>query len=820
MDAFGSAGRTVLRASVLAFVFGGLASGCGGSAPPPTAPAAHQESSAVTQTTKLDKKKKKAIPGSERVASPKLIDRRARNAVAPDSLGVVRSAPRPPKSAEEVYRAVAPATVIVRVNGGLGSGVIIDPAGWVLTNHHVIEHGTTEDFKTHVNIVLGHIDKTTGGMERDNKQYTAYVYKDDKLRDLALLKIDNPPKKLPYVTLSKDKPVPGEQVIAIGNAGAGMLWAIKAGEISALGKLSDHLASLASFKSDAAGKKASDEFKKYLDKQNLGLVIQSTCKILPGDSGGPLVTNRGDLVGLNAFSNKDPSTGGLLSFHVHINEIKKFLEHHPKQPAALVPDPWRDGGGDASYEDADLDGKIDVLLLQGRRACFYCTRQSAAVFMDLDQNSYKGQTKLPDLADTYKNRDFDAEVVYLQLEGRSLVWYDTDNDGKYDVLLVDQGTTGRASAAYRIDSSGALKKDDALISGRVIRMSLMKDVSLRQRLQRVASAAFPDRYVEASSSLGDTLPEPLGTTGKGMSEDLDHDGVKDAVRISNAFSTRLVVDADQNSMSSLPFFFEVEKTIKPGMLDPEVSIITQSTHTWVWYDTDNDGRMDLVLHSPRSRLYVAAEAWHVDAAGKRTAAPEDVGRKLIRPDLLGNGAMAARMRTMVDKSFLSILSASDAGLGSFPDPIKDHRGVGFSLMKTKAEARSVVVAQGQGSDGYLVDLDESTLRFKPLKKLDVNKLVQKGKFDAEFAYFQRNGLAWAYYDTDNNGSYDTVVYTSDPRGGKVEQGFRIDKSGKVTVDPGLVGQTMVRYSLFKKKSLSSNMKKFEKDLFGDKMIEK
>ena len=58
---------------------------------------------------------------------------------------------------------------------------------------------------------------------------------------------------------------------------------------NSLGKLSDHLASLASFKTDAAGKKASDEFKKYLDKQNLGLVIQSTCNILPGDSGGPLV---------------------------------------------------------------------------------------------------------------------------------------------------------------------------------------------------------------------------------------------------------------------------------------------------------------------------------------------------------------------------------------------------------------------------------------------------------------------------------------------------------------------------------------------------
>ena len=79
--------------------------------------------------------------------------------------------------------------------------------------------------------------------------------KADKLRDIALLKIVDPPKKkLPAVRLARAKPVPGDPVIALGHAGAGMLWAIKAGEISALGKLSEHLATLASFKDDEAGR--------------------------------------------------------------------------------------------------------------------------------------------------------------------------------------------------------------------------------------------------------------------------------------------------------------------------------------------------------------------------------------------------------------------------------------------------------------------------------------------------------------------------------------------------------------------------------------
>ena len=83
-----------------------------------------------------------------------------------------------------------------------------------------------------------------------------------------------------------------------------MLWALKSGEISALGKLSEHLAAVASFKNDAAGKRKHAKFKKFVESKNLGMVIQSTCNILPGDSGGPLVNDRGELIGLNVFTKR------------------------------------------------------------------------------------------------------------------------------------------------------------------------------------------------------------------------------------------------------------------------------------------------------------------------------------------------------------------------------------------------------------------------------------------------------------------------------------------------------------------------------------
>ncbi len=596
-----------------------------------------------------------------------------------------------------------------------------------------------------------------------------------------------------------------------------MLWAIKSGEISALGKLSEQLATLAQFKDDANGREAAQSFKKYLDERNLGLVIQSTCNILPGDSGGPLVTQSGELVGLNAFSNRDGTTGGLLSFHIHRGEIAKFVKQRPKKAARLVPDPWKDGGGDASYEDADLDGRVDALLLQGRRPCNYCPRQSAAVFIDVDEDSYKGKTALPALKDVFEKHQFDAELVYLQVERDAFLWYDTDNDGRFDLLLVDPGTTGRSSAAYRIAKDGDLKKDDSLGVGRVVRPSLLSNAAFRPRLARIASAAFPDRYVEASSNLGETLPEPVGQTGEARAADLDFDGKRDSLRIETAFSTRLILDVDQSSVPGLPASFTADKL--GTSFDPEVSIVSQSTHMWVWYDTDNDGRFDLVLHSPGSRLYVAADAWSVDASGKKTERLDQVGRKLIRPGIISDASLASRMTTMVQKSFLSIMSSTDDGIASFPDPVKDHRGAGFELLDVKGAKRAVVVISAQGSDGYLVDLDENSLRGKAIKKLDVGKLVKADKFDAEFAYFQRNGLAWSFYDTDNDGHFDAVLYTPNPRGGKASHGFRIDKSGKVTLDASLAGTNLVTYSLFKKKAYQTKLEKLGKELFGDKALE-
>lgn len=790
---------------------------CGGNGPTPAKP---PEPGKVTTEAGDATGDGPAIGEKTRVASAKLIDRRQKNALASDTLDETGHSAPPPKTSAEIYKTVAPATVVVRVGGGFGSGIIVDPKGWILTNHHVIDSGETDDFKHKATVLLGQLNPKTGAMERQEKEYEAYVYKYDKLRDVALLKLSDPPKKpLPFVRVAKKAPVPGSDVVALGHAGAGMLWALKSGQISALGKLSETLAQLASFKDDEDGREMAKRFKEYVDSKNLGLVIQSTCNILPGDSGGPLLNDHGELIGLNVFARIDRSTGGLLSFHVHRDELRQFAEARPKAPSQMIPDPWEDGGGDLMYEDADLDGKVDVLMMTGRRPCSFCSPQSKAAFIDANQDSYASRKKLPDLTEVFDMKDFDAEIVYLELEGDAFIWYDRNDDGKYDLLLYDEGARGHGTQAFTLDENGVATKTEDLSGGKPFQVKLFENEGLRERIARVSRAAFPEHLTDAPTPTGtDALPNPMPLAGRGFLRDLDMSGTNDAVDVTTAFSKRLLIDADESFVPSMKDKFAV-KDVDRSKLDAEVVVVSQGSHMWVFYDRDDDAKMDLVLHAPGTRLYAAEEAFTLDDAGKKTPAPEHIGRMLVRPGLLEKGVPRAGLGKMVGKGIIDILSGDLAdGIDSFPDPVKDHRGTGMRLMDLKKFPKMVVAISGYGSDGYLLDLNRSSRLTGKVEDIEVDEVVEQGRFDAEVAYFQRNGLAWMFYDTDDDKVWDIVLVSTNLSSGKVAAAYRIEKN-VVTYDDSLIPGAFVRPTLMKKPGLATKLKSLAPELFSSSLTE-
>ncbi len=142
-----------------------------------------------------------------------------------------------------------------RVNG-LGSGFIIDPSGYIVTNDHVA--GKAQSLK----VTLA-----------DGRQFKARLLGEDRLTDIALLKIDGG-GKLPFVSFGESNDVHvGDWVVAMGNP-YGLGGTATAGIVSARGR--------------DLGSGPYDDF------------IQTDASINPGNSGGPLFDLSGHVVGVNS----------------------------------------------------------------------------------------------------------------------------------------------------------------------------------------------------------------------------------------------------------------------------------------------------------------------------------------------------------------------------------------------------------------------------------------------------------------------------------------------------------------------------------------
>ena len=182
---------------------------------------------------------------------------------------------------EEFFRRFFGERMPPRRQRGLGSGFIISPDGYVVTNNHVIEEADT------VTVRLGR-----------NEEYKAKVIGTDDKTDLALIKIDAP-RPLPTVPLGNSTALQvGDWVLAIGNP-FGLQETVTAGIVSA--------------KARVIGAGPYDDF------------IQTDASINPGNSGGPLLNLKGEVVGINSaiFSQSGGNVG--IGFAIPIDLAKTIL---------------------------------------------------------------------------------------------------------------------------------------------------------------------------------------------------------------------------------------------------------------------------------------------------------------------------------------------------------------------------------------------------------------------------------------------------------------------------------------------------------------
>lgn len=169
-----------------------------------------------------------------------------------------------------------------RAHIGTGSGVIISPDGYIVTNNHVIEGAQS------LSVTLN-----------DNRTFTAELIGADPRTDIALLKIESD-EELPYTRFGdSDQAKVGEWVLAVGNP-FNLTSTVTAGIISAKSR-------------DLSG-------------QNFQSFIQTDAAVNPGNSGGALVNINGDLVGINTAITSQTGSYIGYSFAVPSNIARKVIE--------------------------------------------------------------------------------------------------------------------------------------------------------------------------------------------------------------------------------------------------------------------------------------------------------------------------------------------------------------------------------------------------------------------------------------------------------------------------------------------------------------
>ncbi len=165
---------------------------------------------------------------------------------------------------------------------GAGSGFIIDPRGYILTNYHVVEGAQS------IEVVLG-----------DQSRYPAKYIGADQRNDVALIKIDPKGKQLTTLKLGDSNALQvGQKVLAIGNP-FGFQSTLTTGVISALGRT------------------VQTSQTTLIDE-----AIQTDAAINRGNSGGPLIDSRGDVIGINSAIYTPTGTTAGIGFAIPINTAK------------------------------------------------------------------------------------------------------------------------------------------------------------------------------------------------------------------------------------------------------------------------------------------------------------------------------------------------------------------------------------------------------------------------------------------------------------------------------------------------------------------
>ena len=292
----------------------------------------------------------------------------------------------------------------------VGAGFLIDKAGLILTNWHVIDKADQvavwtlpDDGAPSEYVLFEELDPMIGTVVATNK-----------LEDLAIIKVGNFPQKINPVTLGSIKDIRiGDKVYAIGHP-EGLPWTFTDGTVSQIRK--------------------NHKWKYKSGSSHKATLIQTQTPINPGNSGGPLFSESGKLIGINTLQ----AGGQNLNFAVSVEHAKDFINKNPDMkkvnpgasimkkdyPNAKVQDYNKNGTIDTWYIDENKNGRIDTAFIDDNEDGLI-----EAILIDENENGIweiqimdDDGNGNPDRAFLDNNEDKKPDVIA----------YDYDQDGTWD----------------------------------------------------------------------------------------------------------------------------------------------------------------------------------------------------------------------------------------------------------------------------------------------------------------------------------------------------------------------------------------------------
>ena len=313
----------------------------------------------------------------------------------------------------ELYKNYSSAVVLIVCNKNLGSGILINNNGQIITNYHIIKD------QEEISVIF---KPEKGANEGNSISYGAYVSAIDKTKDLAIINLYKLPERITIIKLGDENKVKiGDVSYIIGQYNA-YLWIYTDGIIyKYIKNYKWKLKDKEIFKSD---------------------VFQIQTLLDPGSSGGALINGSGELIGINTIT----LSGKGIYYAVSVNEIKKILKNKNNQNV-FYNDSSEDKNNSWNYKfyyekyDMDMDGFNEVTALYDKK-----TRLLEAWIID-KKNEGKPPVLIVD-----KNRNKIPELYVIMYSDKYHIYeWDDNEDGYIDIMGSDFNGDGKIEIYKKSD---------------------------------------------------------------------------------------------------------------------------------------------------------------------------------------------------------------------------------------------------------------------------------------------------------------------------------------------------------------------------------